>query len=123
MTPPGLTFSALGVDALDVLRALGDDARRATWRLDPWVEATGSGAAARVHALAESGDDIGAEALWPLLDDTQLIGGRITGALGGDPAWVVIGSIRGDAWDVRSADPRVLARVAARYPGAAPLPG
>lgn len=122
MTAPGLTCSARDADALDILQALGDDARRAMWRLDRWVEATGTRHADALHALAESGEAVPAETLWPLLDGTQLIGGRIAGALDGDPAWVVIESIRGDAWDVRSADGGVLARIAARYPGAAPLP-
>lgn len=72
MTAPGLTFSARDADALDILQALGDDARRAMWRLDRWVEATGTRHADALHA--------------------------------------------------RSADRGVLARIAARYPGAAPLP-
>ncbi|MDA0182260.1 hypothetical protein OJ997_18280 [Solirubrobacter phytolaccae] len=119
---PGLTISAREVDAIDLLDALGDDARRATWTLDRWVEATGCEHAKRLHELSEREATVPADELWPLLDGTQLIGGRIVGDLGDGAPWVMIESIRGDAWDVRSSDREVLARIVARYPGATPLP-
>jgi hypothetical protein len=120
-TPDGRFLAA---DLIDILRLLGSRGMNAEWEISG-VECAGGAAADELHRRGEARDRVPGGTLLKLAAEvTQVIDGVFAGYRSGEThPWVVIRAVDSSAYDVKSDDEAVLARIRQRFPNAAELPG
>lgn len=108
--------NVLTFDLVDILRALGQDARTAVWSVDV-IECVGDGAD-ELYGASASGRRLPGEQLLVLASRTdQVVDGTFTAFRqdGDSKPWLVVRAVDSDAYDVSSRDDAALARLRAAF--------